>query len=332
MNLPNKINEQTRGYIVIFFGFFGFFIWASFFPLNDGVAGDGYITNEFEKVQIIAPGNGLIKKLNVRNGSKVEKDQILFEYDLSIIDSKIKSTSSKLNGLIKSNESLNNSLKNKKKQVDILKIQYEKNKTLVESRFISEAALLSIEGLIFDSEAEVSNIESKFLSNKEEILSLEEEIQSLKNQKDMQKVKSPIDGLIMNLSIKSDNINVSTAQPLMEISSEDTNLSVYVKFPVSVANKLQKDQKVEVLFPTLLGSKTKKVNGRLVYISGDKIDHERNNQVFIEGLVDLNGVKNILDEELRPGIPAQVIVVTGNRTLLSYIVRPVVDRLNKGLK
>ena len=91
-NLRSQFKSfQRNGYLVIVFGFFGFFIWASIYSLNKGVFGSGFVISKNEKIEIISPVSGLIKNLNKTSGDTVDKDEeiISIKREYGIEDSDI---------------------------------------------------------------------------------------------------------------------------------------------------------------------------------------------------------------------------------------------------
>jgi HlyD family secretion protein len=86
------------------------------------------------------------------------------------------------------------------------------------------------------------------------------------------------------------------------------------------------------MFPTLAGSMTKQLKGRLDYISKDKISDQRSNEVFFEARVSLLDDAAIKKDTITVGLPTTVLINTGPRTLMSYMLRPFKDRLSMGLQ
>ena len=68
---------KKKGYLTILFGFIGFFTWASFYKIDQGVYCQGFIVSQNEKIEIISPITGLVEQLNITSGKIVEKDEII---------------------------------------------------------------------------------------------------------------------------------------------------------------------------------------------------------------------------------------------------------------
>jgi protease secretion system membrane fusion protein len=62
-------------------GFFGFLIWASFAPLDEGVPSSGLVSLDTKRKTIQHPTGGIIKEMAVHEGMHVKEGQLLFKLD-----------------------------------------------------------------------------------------------------------------------------------------------------------------------------------------------------------------------------------------------------------
>jgi len=49
------LSYESQGWIVVIFGFFGFILWASLYPINQGIPGSGFLIPKTEKIAFLAP-------------------------------------------------------------------------------------------------------------------------------------------------------------------------------------------------------------------------------------------------------------------------------------
>ena len=113
---------------------------------------------------------------------------------------------------------------------------------------------------------------------------------------------------------------------------DSERLLIDARIPVDYATRAQIGMTVDVMFPTLPGSSTFRIKGTVEYLSADRLTDTRTNQIYLEGRVSLDDQASIDQLNLRAGLPATVLLNTGPRTLLSYITRPLTERMAKGLQ
>jgi len=192
--------------------------------------------------------------------------------------------------------------------------------------------LESINTQIALAESELQGIKASLVQNQSRLSELYQKNNAIDQENTLTKIVSPVQGTVMNLSVKSPGVSVTVGQPLFEIVPDSDDLIIEVKLPVDYADRIHKDMLVDVMFPTLSGSITKQLKGRLDYISGDKIIDPRSNEVFFEAKVSLLDDDVIKKDIISVGLPATILINTGPRTLMSYMLRPFNDRLSMGLQ
>ena len=333
MSINKKLRKQLFwGWAYLIFGFVGFLTWASTYPLEQGVMASGYVVSNAEKITIISPVNGLVKHFYKKQGDRVVKGELLIDFDISVMEHSLKSTKQSILGATSSNKSLKNALKAKMEQVETIEKQFEANKKLTEAGFLSKAALLQIQNQLSLAESEALEIRAELDRNVSRELELKEQLLGVNQQINLQKVLSPVNGSIMNVSIKSKGVNVTQGQALMDLVPDDDSLIVDARLSAEFIDRIKVGDEVDVMFPTLTGNKTIHFKGRLDYISADKIIDQRSNMAYFESRISILPKDGSEIVSVRVGLPATVIIKTGSRTLLSYILRPLVDRVALGFK
>jgi epimerase transport system membrane fusion protein len=108
----------------------------------------------------------------------------------------------------------------------------------------------------------------------------------------------------------------------MTIVPDNDRLMIHVQLSPMDIDRLSIGQDAEVRFAVFKDAYT--ISGRLVNLSADTIVDEISGQPFYEGKVMLEeaDIGLLGDERLVPGMPAEVLIKTGTRTLLSYLVSP----------
>ena len=86
MNEHKKVSSlllraHLQGWFVIIFGFFGFFTWAATYPIDQGIAGTGFVITKAERIGVIAPSSGLVTTLTKQVGDSVKVGDMLVEYE-----------------------------------------------------------------------------------------------------------------------------------------------------------------------------------------------------------------------------------------------------------
>lgn len=93
-------------------------------------------------------------------------------------------------------------------------------------------------------------------------------------------------------------------------------------------------QKAEIRFGSLSRRNAPTVFGRVESVSGDALmnDNTKQNYYLARVVLPRADVPAAVVAKLMPGMPAEVLIVTGERSMLSYLVEPLANILWKGMR
>ena len=148
-------------------------------------------------------------------------------------------------------------------------------------------------------------------------------------------IKSPVDGQVVGLSIQTIGSVVQPAQKIMDIVPSQEELVLEAKIPPNLVDRIQFNDQVNVRFTGFSDTPQLVVGGVLTSISADTISEPNSNsppyylariKVTPDGLTKLDGRK------MHPGMMVEVVIKTGSRTLLTYILHPLIKRVAASMK
>lgn len=323
---------QTQGLFVVIFGLMGFIVWASIYPIDQGIPSSGFLISQAERIQIVAPSSGLVKKIATHAGKSVKKGDILMELDANSQEANERSVQESIRGITISNISLRSALNARNAQVAALRSQFDSSMKLVESGFASASAMATIQTQLSLAESEALELKSRIEQNDSRLKEFKERIISMRHEISLLTIHAPTAGKVMNMTVKSDGVNITAGSLIMEIVPDSERLLIDARIPVDYATRVNTGMHVDIMFPTLPGSSTYRLKGKLEYLSADRITDTRTSQIYLEGRVSLDDPLQLQGLNLRAGLPATVFLNTGPRTLMSYITRPLTERMAKGLQ
>ncbi len=146
-------------------------------------------------------------------------------------------------------------------------------------------------------------------------------------------VRAPASGTVVGLSVFTPGGVISPGAQLMEIVPKDAPLLVDARAPVELVDKLHPGLEVELLFVAFSQSKTPRVAGKVTLVSADRLEDEKTGEPYykVRAQVSEAGMQQLAGVEIRPGMPVQAFVRTGERSLLSYLFKPLLDRTHMAL-
>ncbi len=147
-------------------------------------------------------------------------------------------------------------------------------------------------------------------------------------------IKAPISGKVVGLAVFTDRGVLPPGFKLMDIVPQDETLYIEAQVPVHLIDKVKPELTVEVMFTAFNQNRTPHVPGTVDMVSADRLVDEKNGYPYytMHAHVAPEGMRKLGQLQVRPGMPVEVLVKTGERTLLSYLLKPVVDRMHGALR
>ncbi|MCJ7798681.1 MAG: HlyD family secretion protein, partial [Polaromonas sp.] len=146
-------------------------------------------------------------------------------------------------------------------------------------------------------------------------------------------VKSPVDGTVVAMNVFTHGGVIAPGFRMMDIVPSDDPLIVDGQLPVHLIDKVHPDLRVELIFSAFNQNQTPHVPGIVTQVSADRLVDEKSGQPYytVKAKVAPEGMALISNLQIRPGMPVELFVKTGERTMMNYLVKPVLDHLKMAM-
>ncbi len=174
---------------------------------------------------------------------------------------------------------------------------------------------------------EMRETETKVTELAERKLAAEDQLQRLD-------IRAPITGMVHQLAVHTVGGVVSPSETLMLIVPSNDRLIVEARIGPADIDQVSVGQETRVRFSAFNRRVTDEVNGTVTRVAAD-LTHEpqRNISYYTAGITipqdELDRMKGL---RLVPGMPADVFIKTGERTLASYLIKPLADQMEKAFR
>jgi HlyD family secretion protein len=148
------------------------------------------------------------------------------------------------------------------------------------------------------------------------------------------RIRAPVSGNVIGLSIFTVGGVISPGQKLMDIVPDKSDLVVGARVSIDDADDLRIGQQAQVRFPGLHERDIPVITGRLTRLSADSLVDEKTGVAFYtaEVRVPAGQMKRLqsirgADFELRAGAPVTVLIPLKERTALQYALEPLTETM-----
>ncbi|WP_338803807.1 HlyD family type I secretion periplasmic adaptor subunit [Xenorhabdus griffiniae] len=144
---------------------------------------------------------------------------------------------------------------------------------------------------------------------------------------------APVDGSVVGLTVFTQGGVVAAGEKLMEILPTQRALEVEARLMVNLIDKVTVGQDVDLMFTAFNQNRTPKVTGKVMVVSADRLVDERTREPYYQMRLKVSpeGMEKLAGLNIKPGMPVEVFVKTGSRSLLSYLFKPLMDRASTSL-
>lgn len=160
-------------------------------------------------------------------------------------------------------------------------------------------------------------------------------VNSLKFDRSLAEVRAPVSGIVVGMKVNTVGGVIEPAALLMEVLPEGSNLIIEARVPPVLIDKVYRDMPTYLRFTAFNLNTTPVVDGKVKLVGADLLTPDRSD----ESEYYLAQVETTFEETtklkglvVQAGMPVDVIVRNGERTFMSYLVRPIADRFALAFK
>lgn len=298
-----------RGRITVVLGLLGLGIWGLFVPLDSGVPSSGIVTVDGKRKVIQHPTGGVIREILVKEGDLVSQGSVLMRLE-STHEAAAKSQAE-------------SQLKAVRLQIEQLGSILPALQELAEDGFYPRNQWLEMDRKFQEAIAQEAGLRDKLIAS---VIDLDRTV-----------IRSPISGRIMGMDVNTLGAVITTGARIMDIVPLEEDLTIEAQVKPHLIDKILPGNSAQVRFAALQSPKTPVIRGEVQWVSADRFQNPNdrlNPQGYYLAKVivpkrELAGLENF---KIIPGMPADVIIKTGERTLFQYLFKPLTDRLAHTLK
>jgi epimerase transport system membrane fusion protein len=206
----------------------------------------------------------------------------------------------------------------------------------------SELQIAEIELKILQLQKDLQREVTKELSDVQTgLFELREKVQVLESTVNRTVIKAPVAGMVLGLAVHTIGAVIPPGGRLLDIVPQDQKLIIEAQVSPIDIDRVHVGQQAEVRFSAFKTRDVPTIMGTLISLSADRmVEDNKNNKesrggetayylarvaVSPEGLEALSAA----DLVLLPGMPAEMLINTGERTLVQYLAQPLTDSFKR---
>lgn len=180
-----------------------------------------------------------------------------------------------------------------------------------------------------------SEVQTEIAITRREAASTKEKLESAKEELERTIIRAPVRGYITDLSANTISGVVMPGIHLMDIVPVEEKLIFDARIPSQLIDKVHTDLTANILLHNFAESPQLAIVGRVISVSADLLTaRDPNVAPYFLARVEVTdeGLRQLGKRQLLPGMQADIMIRTGERTLLTYLLKPFMRRLSAAMK
>ncbi len=290
--------------LLVFFGSLG--AWGAFTPLESAAIARGVVSVDTNRKTIQHLEGGIIKAIRVREGQKVRAGQVLVELDQTKARSKI--------GLLEA------TIKSELTRLKYINEEIVDVESLLKKGLVAKPRVLEL----YRRKAELIG----------KVAQHREELRAARDVVVRSKIRAPLAGTVVGLKVHTVGGVIKPGDAILTVVPSDEPLYVEARLDPNDIDVVTKGLKAQVRLTPYGARHFLPLEGQVAWVSADRLSDEKSGASYYLLRVELKKKPSELThgQLLYPGMPAEVMILTGSRTPFDYLAEPIVTSFRRAFR
>lgn len=204
------------------------------------------------------------------------------------------------------------------------------------------SSIAEIRGRISESELAILAVDEEFRAGvleelraaESEIAQIKERLTAAREELARTEIRAPIDGAIHELAVHTIRGVIQPGETVMLIVPDADNLVAEASVRPQDIDQIHVGQPARLLFSAFSSRSTPSISGTINLVSAELTLDERSGMSFytVHIAPDAGEVTKLAGQQLVAGMPVEVFIATGERTALSWLMKPLTDSMSRALR
>ena len=240
---------------------------------------------------------------------QLAEQEILFKQKL-INKEKIEDLKKEINGLKGDIASKEADIARLKEKINEIKTQDFLNKKKFKEDVLNK---------LVETESKLENLKAKIAMNEDKLKRTE--------------IKAPVSGTVVNLKVHTIGDVIKPGTDILEIVPQNYEPIIVAYVNPQDIDKVKVGEECKITFPSFDMKDMQPIEGNVSYVAADATENKELKGTFYESKIKLTekGKEDLKNNNLVlvSGMPAVVMIKTGERTVLEYLIKPIKDMFRK---
>ena len=284
--------------------FFGFGVGtAAYAPIDKGVGLPATIIVESKVKQVAHPRGGVVAQIHVSEGQHVNAGDLLVSLDTAGLDEQITGLQTQADAA--------------KRQLALARQEAETITDLQNRQLAAKSKVFALDRLVAEVEKDVASLSARLT------VALQEREQA--------SIRAPVAGRIMSLQAHATGAVLQPGASIADIVPENDRLVIEGHLAPNQIENVKAGMSAKVWLTALSWREQRPLSAKLAWVSADSLEDRHTGAAYFVARIELDETAAEISKRmvLHPGMRAEVLLLTGQRTLLDQLIDPMMRNINR---
>lgn len=299
-----KLTLSGVAVVALFAG--GMSYWSASAPLASSAIAQGQVSLETNRKTVQHLEGGIISELHVREGQNVEAGDVLLILDQTQLQS--------------SNSLLQARISSAKMQASLLNEELRSVSSMLKKGYARKPRLLALKRSLAELKGQVEQDEARLVANRDMMKRAE--------------LRAPVSGTVVGLKVHTIGGVIKAGDELLSIVAKRERLVIEAKINPNDIDIVHVGLKAQVRMTPYSSRLLAPLPASVNSISADKLTDETTGQDYYMARIALEDQKSAGLKAIRlmPGMPVEVAILTGSRSVMDYLLAPLLKSFGRAFQ
>ena len=161
----------------------------------------------------------------------------------------------------------------------------------------------------------------------------DQRLRAATDQLERREITAPEAGTVTDLKYFTLGSSIMAGQPIMDLVPDTQQLLIEATVAPNEVEHLTAGQRVNVRLTAYKAHRVPVITGHLTYVGADRQLDANNQSVFlVRAAIDSKALRDKPGVILLPGMPADVLIINGERSILNFLISPITDSIRHSMR
>jgi len=276
---------------------------AAVAPIEKGVGLPGTIIVESKVKPVSHPRGGVVEEVLVAEGQQVEAGALLVRLETETLDQQIAALKLQRDAA--------------ERQLSLARQESQTVDQLEQQKLAAKSKALALQRAVAEIEKEVAGFAAR--------------VAAAEDERSKTEIRAPVSGRVLSIEVHAKGAVVQPGSLVAEIVPQSDKLVIEGRLQPNQIENVRPGMPAKVWLTALSWREQRPLAAKLAWLSADSIEDKRSGQPYFVVRVELQDQDPSAPRPalLQPGMRAEVLLLTGKRTLLDQLIDPLMRNVHK---